>query len=612
MPDSVECTYIAIGLIVFLCYSWQRFDEPSFPNEETLPHAVEPIQYLFTGRAYQRARFVYLCGAVLFYALLILPGPQIAKILPGATQPSFSLEAWPLLVALILVGFVPNSNMEWLTVVERRLRRGVHEFFLVPTGIVRTIGVLEYADYDPPANVLTGVGPDNLREKLQNDLGAHKGSLEYKWARATLILKSLDLKSGDSNPLMRASFAPFEQDLDDIRERYRQLDLQMKLADRNEQIENLVDKLLKRMYAYIAWGVRRQSKSERVVFLNLEKLGFDVPAVSSRRVFDAVAPAALLVSLITFLFWIGHDIFDEKVFPSSLSSGSISIVSSLSAAMAAALMYGYAVFIALNSRSRQIEDNAWLQTSPRCYLPIAVRAGLVSWLIIVVSTVVWFPNETGSSVLSMWNWLRASEISPDWRFLPDRITTALPWFVAGAAASCLIAVLLAGDVRRTTRRDRVRDALILGSVLGLAAAFAADVQGALGDFMDGKSRSYLEIISAGAAVGLAGAACGAVIGFMVPKVCKSNIVTPFSAEMIKALDKALQLARESIGDDDAAKTWLFTPRNELGGISPAEAVQHTQLDRVKQILANEQAQRRKRNQTVIQLNSTEGKRVRAG
>ncbi len=183
MFDNIQYVYVAIGLIVVLCYSWQRFDEPSFPNEETLPHAVEPIQYLFTGRDYQRARLIYLCGAVLLYLLLILPGPQLAKLIPGASQSNFSLEAWPLLVALILVGFMPNSNIEWLMVIERRLRRSVHEFFLVPTGIVRTIGVLEYANYDPPASVLSGI-PDSVREKLQKDLAAYKGSLEYKWARA--------------------------------------------------------------------------------------------------------------------------------------------------------------------------------------------------------------------------------------------------------------------------------------------------------------------------------------------------------------------------------------------------------------------------------------------
>jgi hypothetical protein len=607
MIDNVQYIYIAIGLIVVVCYSWQRFDEPSFPNEETLPHAVEPIQYLFTGRAYQRARLIYLCGAVALYILLILPGPQLAKLIPGASQ---SLEAWPLLVALILVGFMPNSQIEWLMVVERRMRRSVHELFLVPTGIERTIGVLEYANYDPPASVLNGIA-DSAREKLQQDLGASKGSLEYKWARATLILESLDLKGADSNPLMRASFAPFEKDLIDIRERYRQLELQMRLAERREQLKDQVDGVLKRMYAYVAWGIRRQSKSERIAFLNLERLGFDVPPVSNRRVFDVVVPAALLAALITFLFWIGHDLFDAKVFPSSSPSGSLSIVSSLSAAMAAGLMYGYAVYAALRSRSRQIEDGAWMQTSPKCYLPIAVRAGLFSWIIIVASTVVWFPGETTESARAMWNWLRASGLSPHWRFLPELIATALPWFVAGAAASCLIANLLAGDVRRMTRRDRMRDALILGCVLGLAAAFASDVQGALGDSAEGKARSYFDIISAGAAVGLAGTACGLVIGFMVPKACRSNIVTPFSAEMVKALDRVQQEARKSLGGDEAANAWLYTPRNDLGGITPAEAVEHTQLDRVIQILADE-AQRQKRSQTVVSLNALEGRRAVSG
>ena len=252
-----------------------------------------------------------------------------------------------------------------------------------------------------------------------------------------------------------------------------------------------------------------------------------------------------------------------------------------------------------------------MQTSPRCYLPIALRAGLFSWLIIVVSTVLWFPNETAGSVMAIGNWLRASELTPEWRFLPELIATALPWFVAGAAASCLIAALLTGDVRRTRRRDRARDALILGAALGLAAAFGADAQGALGDSVKGGHHGYLELIWARAAVGLAGAACGMVLGYMVPKACRANIATPFSAETAKALDKAMQAARAQLGGDEAAKNWLYTPRNDLGGITPAEAVQHTQLDRVKQILADE-VQRQKRGQTVVSLNALEGRRVVTG
>ena len=60
--NTIQLIYASIGALVVLCYSWQRFDEPSFPDEETLPHTVEPIQYLFAGRAYQRARLIY-CAA---------------------------------------------------------------------------------------------------------------------------------------------------------------------------------------------------------------------------------------------------------------------------------------------------------------------------------------------------------------------------------------------------------------------------------------------------------------------------------------------------------------------------------------------------------------------
>jgi hypothetical protein len=595
--STIQLIYVSIGALVVLCYSWQRFDEPTFPNEETLPHTVEPIQYLFAGRAYQRARVIYLGGAALLYFLLILPGPQVAQLFPGAAQANLS-ETWPLLMALVLVGVVPNSNIEWLKVIERRLRRTVHEFFLVPSGIVRTISILEYAKYDPPASVLDAI-PDSVRQRLLKDLDSFKGSLEYKWARATLLLESFDLKGG-GNPLARASLAPFEQDLRDIRQRYEQLDLQMRLADRKEQLLDPVDGLLKRMYAYIAWGTLRQSKTDRV-FSNLEALGFDIPPVATRPVFDVVVPAALLVALITFLFWIGHD----ALFPSDDPSGSDSIINSLSGATAAGLMYGYAVYAALRSRSRQIEENGWMQTSPRCYLPIALRAGLVTWAIIVASTVVSAPERTMASVVAIGNWLRASGPSTEWRFLPEMIATALPWFVAGAAASCLIAGLLTGDVRRTARRDRARDALILGAALGLAAAFGNDVQGALVG-----RHSYLELIWAGAAVGLAGAACGAVLGYMVPKACRANIVTPFSAEMAKALDKALQTARAQLGGDEDARNWLYTPRNDLGGITPAEAIQHTQLDHVQQILADEA--REKRSQTVVVLNAVEARRAMAG
>ena len=184
--NTIQLIYAFIGALVVICYSWQRFDEPSFPSEETLPHTVDRSNICSPG-APTRERGSSICAAMLLYFLLILPGPQVASLFPAASQANLS-ETWPLLVALVLVGIMPNTKVEWLMFIERRLRRSVHEFFLVPTEIVRTISVLEYAKYDPPADVLDAI-PDSQKEKLLKDLDAFKGSLEYKWARATLLLE---------------------------------------------------------------------------------------------------------------------------------------------------------------------------------------------------------------------------------------------------------------------------------------------------------------------------------------------------------------------------------------------------------------------------------------
>ena len=59
-----------------------------------------------------------------------------------------------------------------------------------------------------------------------------------------------------------------------------------------------VDSLLKRIYAYISWGIRYQADSERDVDQTLEELGFRIPKTGGRRLFDIVIPAVLLVALI--------------------------------------------------------------------------------------------------------------------------------------------------------------------------------------------------------------------------------------------------------------------------------------------------------------------------
>src|SRR6516164_10246968 len=138
VPEHFRSAFFVLGLLVVLAYAWKQFNEPSFPNKATLPQTVAPLRYLFLRPSYRRARFTYVVVSVLLYCLLAWPGPAMVPLLGELGAKDFPAEAWALIVALVLVGLIPNSNQKWLTSVEEALRRSVHAWFLVPSGIVET------------------------------------------------------------------------------------------------------------------------------------------------------------------------------------------------------------------------------------------------------------------------------------------------------------------------------------------------------------------------------------------------------------------------------------------------------------------------------------------
>jgi hypothetical protein len=135
----------------------------------------------------------------------------------------------------------------------------------------------------------------------------------------------------------------------------------------------------------------------------------------------------------------------------------------------------------------------------------------------------------------------------------------------------MLAWSIGGDVRRTDKRQRVRDSIILGMGLGIAVAAAQLVQTALTDSVFGERAPWYGLVPI---IGLAGAACGAIIGFMVPYACRANILTPPDLIVARDLHCLRDQAAAAFGSQDAADNWAFSPNNELGGITPAEAVQY--------------------------------------
>ena len=144
-------------------------------------------------------------------------------------------------------------------------------------------------------------------------------------------------------------------------------------ADAEENLTMSVDSLLKQIYAYISWGIRHQADTEHDVDQTLEELGFRIPKTGGRRLFDIVVPAVLLVALSRWLFWVIVDAVTWAM-GGPATSMSDSVVDALSPAIAASFIYGCAVFIALKRRAAQIEQKVWREGSPRCLIPIAVRA----------------------------------------------------------------------------------------------------------------------------------------------------------------------------------------------------------------------------------------------
>ena len=203
---------VLAGLLIVATYAGQRFNEPTFPNRETLPHTVAPLRYLFLKPTYERARRTYVAASLLLYGLLLVPGPEVIAVL-GIDAKNFPPQAWALLVALLLVGLLPTAQVKWIMTIEESLRRGVHEWFLVPDGVKKTIAVLEDAPYQPPASQWEAV-PDAERAGLEADLRQKRISLRYRWARATMLMTSLNqMGTSAEHPLQKVAFEQFKEGL---------------------------------------------------------------------------------------------------------------------------------------------------------------------------------------------------------------------------------------------------------------------------------------------------------------------------------------------------------------------------------------------------------------
>jgi hypothetical protein len=393
-----------------------------------------------------------------------------------------------------------------------------------------------------------------------------------------MLMEALkQMGAGGSHPLERAAFEPFHEDFNAIRAHYKALKQDVEALgagpseEAQEDLTSKVNDLLKQIYAYISWGVRHQVDTELEVDRTLEALGFRVPRTAGYRLFDIVVPAVVLVAAISMIYSVVVDLVT-----SSAITPYKSVVYALQSAMVHSLMYGLAVVIALSSRAARIEQKTWRGSSARSLAPIAIRAGLVTWGVIVLTTVLWAIPETWRSLVGLMQLVKLASQTEGadavgvaaWSFLPTRAATALPWLLVGATTGVLLVRLMEGDVRRTEKSHRMRDGLVLGMWLGAAAAAAQLIQTSLAASLGESVPSLVQLPIAG----VASFASGFVIGYFVPQAFRANLNAPFDVGMGRKLRELVRQAEVSFGTKAAAADWAFTLHNELC-ITPAEAIQ---------------------------------------
>ena len=114
---------------------------------------------------------------------------------------------------------------------------------------------------------------------------------------------------------------------------------------------------------------------------------------------------------------------------------------------------------------------------------------------------------------------------------------------------------------------------MLGGALGIAAAFAQGIQLSLIDLLQPTATlTDASLLTNSITQGLGEFVIGVIIGLVVPLAFRRRIVTPTDAENARALRKISERARNAIGNAPAATDWVFNPSDDLGGISPAEAI----------------------------------------
>jgi hypothetical protein len=539
---------LAAGALIVFLFSYNKFGETAVDDDDLVVQF--PTKYLATREEFARAMIVYMATMMVALGVFSLLGPS-ALTLAGGSVPTAATHALPLLVALILVGVIPNFPL--LREIERNLRRFAHERAYIPAAARATAEKMAVADFDFGRydKDLIFAEPSMVNVK-RSDLSRPRGSLEYCWAR--LCALSYEMQSGREAESLGALEEPLWTRLEEKRRalasdvtEYRER-LKRDRSYTNVELHENIRKTLRTYHRFLGCAVRHRLGPDANINLELGRFGFVLPPRHAARInpndtilgglFVMALSLFVLVFLAATLSALWHP---SPFFPASALDAFIWCASATSA-------HGAAILVADRVRARLIARGRWYRARGTArYSPLAnlVRVGIICGL-------------AGYVVLVLWGLVYQREITL-------AIVKGMAAYAAMPATTGAFYAFHLDNIELRCRPSRVLEVTVQAVVtafFGLAACCAW-----LTLIGESLSKGYDLVIM----VTLFGAIIGSSLAWYIPEAVPEIRPDPLGDESADRVLKLETAATDHFKDVSLARQWLDRRFAELGDRTPRAA-----------------------------------------